>query len=90
MIVRARMRGAAKELVVAQEFGERASARSLVRSAVRDAGCDYSLRLGRSDRRAGEVALPGGGPRLTWRALGSGGMPPLSNWLVSMGDIELF
>ncbi len=40
--------------------------------------------------RAGYVGLPGGGPMLTWRAVNDHGFPPLANWALSLGDIELF
>ena len=40
--------------------------------------------------RSGYVPLPRGGPTLTWRSVNDAGMPPLSNWKLSLGDIELF
>ena len=36
------------------------------------------------------VPLPGGGPRLTWRAVCDHGPPPLPNWDLCLGDLELF
>ncbi len=48
------------------------------------------LHLGLGDVRAGFLPMPGGGPRLTWRALADPGPPPLPNWDFQLGDIELF
>ena len=91
VVIRARRRGPATELIVAATLGvsddsaDRATAR-----AARAIGADYALRLGRSAYRRGFIPLPGGGPALTWRAVDNPGSPPLSNWAVSLGDMELF
>ena len=58
--------------------------------ALREAGADYVLRLGAPRPGAGFLPLPGAGPVMTWRAVTDAGMPPLSNWLLGLGDIELF
>jgi glycosyltransferase involved in cell wall biosynthesis/GNAT superfamily N-acetyltransferase len=91
VVVRARHRGAALELVQVASFGLSAaqSDQCLVRVA-REVGADFVLRLGAPFVRAGFVPLPGGGPVLTWRELNSSGLPPLSNWRLTMGDVELF
>ena len=91
VVVRARQRGAALELVQVASFGlSLAQAdRCLVRAA-RSAGAHYALRLGAPRLRAGFVSLPGGGPVLTWRGVNTDGLPPLTNWRLTMGDIELF
>ena len=90
VIVRARMRGQSKELAVVAEFGDpRATQRLAARTAKR-AGCSYAIRIGHPNPATGYVGLPGGGPTLTWRAVNDAGFPPLSNWAVSLGDIELF
>lgn len=91
VVVRARRRGAALELVQVASFGLSAtqSDRGLVRAA-RAAKADYALRLGAPRVRAGFLPLPGGGPVLTWRELNTAGLPPLSNWQLAMGDVELF
>ena len=59
-------------------------------SAMRAADADHAIRLGAGSLRTGFGPLPGGGPAFTWRALNESGTPPLSNWSLTMGDIELF
>lgn len=91
VVVRARRRGAALELVQVASFGLSAaqSDRCLVKAA-RAANADYVLRLGRPRVPSLYLPLPGGGPVLTWRELNTAGLPPLSNWHLTMGDVELF
>lgn len=88
--VRVRRRGNARELVILGEFGKREQADVLSRQVARQASCDYALRLGAPDLRHGFVALPVGGPMLTWRSVDQKSMPPLPNWSLTMGDIALF
>ena len=88
--VRVRRRGNARELVVVGGFGARERTDALARQAARRAGCDYALRLGGPNLRHGFVALPTGGPLLTWRSVDLKAMPPLANWSLTMGDVELF
>jgi predicted N-acetyltransferase YhbS len=90
VIVRARMRGASKELAVVAEFGDAKPTQRLAAKVASEAGCSYAIRIGRPNPAAGYVALPGGGPILTWRAVNDEGFPPLPNWALSLGDIELF
>jgi len=90
LIVRVRRRGRAGELVVAESFGESPAVRRLLGDARRESGSDHSLRIGSPARSAREIPLPGGGPMLTWRAVNTPGLPPLHNWALTMGDIELF
>ena len=90
VIVRARMRGASKELAVVAEFGPQRVTHRLASSAARQAGCSYAIRIGRLNPGTGYVGLPGGGPILTWRAVNDDGFPPLSNWALTLGDVELF
>lgn len=90
IIVRARRRGQATELVVVARFGSRAEGDRLAVRTAKAAGADYAIRLGGADPSTRTVPLPGGGPVLTWRAVNDQGMPPLSNWDLTMGDIELF
>ncbi len=40
--------------------------------------------------RDGFMPLPGGGPILTWRGVCDLGPPPLPNWDLRLGDLELF
>lgn len=90
VIARARMRGASKELAIVAEFGGPTATQRLAASAAKQAGCSYAIRIGRPNPAAGYVGLPGGGPTLTWRAVNDEGFPPLANWAMSLGDIELF
>jgi glycosyltransferase involved in cell wall biosynthesis/GNAT superfamily N-acetyltransferase len=91
VVFRARTRGPALELVQVASFGlNRAEADRAAARAAKLVGADYVIRLGEPDLRAGFVPLPGGGPVLTWRALNESGMPPLSNWTLTMAEIELF
>jgi glycosyltransferase involved in cell wall biosynthesis/predicted N-acetyltransferase YhbS len=91
VVVRARRRGPALELVHVASLGlDTAGADRAVARAVRAAGADHSIRLGGARLLHGQVPLPGGGPVLTWRTVTRPGMPPLANWALTMGDIELF
>lgn len=90
-VVRVRRRGTTRELVLLDSFG--LSPRKvdvLARTALQPTGSDHVLRLGPGAATTGFVPLPRGGPVLTWRALNEAGMPPLSNWSLIMGDVELF
>jgi len=91
VVFRARRRGPALELVHVASLGldPRQADRAMAR-AVRVAGADHVIRLGAADPLHGLLRLPGGGPVLTWRAVTDAGMPPLANWGLTMGDIELF
>jgi len=90
VVVRARRRGPATELAVVAEFGSRAATRRLAVLAAREADADYAIRVGGPAPTSGWLPLPGGGPILTWRAVTQPGMPPLANWSLELGDIELF
>lgn len=89
-LVRARRRGAATELTTVFTLrgtpgqGDGAVARSL-----EETGADYAIRTGPANVRNGFVPLPNAGPMLTWRALADRGMPPLANWNLTLGDLEL-
>ncbi len=88
MIVRLRRRGRANELVLAHRFGDRRAADEQFARLVVAHNCDYGLRLGPPSLAAGMVPIPTG-PTLTWRDVNGKGMPPLANWQLSLGDIEL-
>jgi hypothetical protein len=91
IVFRVRRRGPTTELVQVASFGLSATQRDrAIGRAVKAAGADHGIRLGTPNPRGGMVPLPGGGPIFTWRALNEQGMPPLSNWSLAMGDIELF
>ena len=90
VIVRARRRGAAQELVVAFGVGARDRIDRLAARAARQAHADYAIRLGSPRVSTGFAPLPGGGPVLTWRRVNDPGMAPLANWGLTLGDVELF
>ncbi len=89
VVVRVRRRGPARELVVVAAFGSPRAVDRLARHSAKVARCDYAIRLGEPGRH-GFIAVPGGGPVLTWRALDKAAMPPLANWRLAMADVELF
>jgi GNAT superfamily N-acetyltransferase len=92
LLFRLRRRGQATELVVGDLVlpdSTPSAARRLVRAALRATGADYALGL-RTTPASGLQPLPRQGPLLTWRALASESMPPLQDWKLSLGDIELF
>ena len=90
VIVRARRRGPATELALVAAFGEQRQTDRLARRTAREVGADYVIRIGQPQMSSGWLPLPGGGPVLTWRALTDPGPPPLPNWALSLGDVELF
>ncbi|MFV0309364.1 MAG: GNAT family N-acetyltransferase [Desertimonas sp.] len=90
LVVRLRRRGAGRELVVAESLGAAVAADRLAVRVARDVDATHVVRLGGPDVRHGFMPMPGGGPVLTWRALNDHGPPPLSNWALTMRDIELF
>lgn len=90
IIVRARRRGAATELALVAAWGSGRAVDRLAARTARQAGADYVMRLGTPRASTGYIPLPGGGPVLTWRAVTDDGMPPMPNWALTLGDIELF
>jgi hypothetical protein len=91
VLVRLRSRGNAEELVLldALDLDVQASDR-VATSVMRNAGATHALRMGPANPGGGFVSYPGGGPVLTWRSVNSQSIPPLPNWRLTMGDIELF
>lgn len=88
-VVRARRRGAALELVTASVLGQSARATTAAAlSAAREVNADHVLRITTS-RPAGFATVRALGPTLTWREVSTAAMPPIANWAVEMGDIEL-
>jgi predicted N-acetyltransferase YhbS len=87
-VFRVRRRGGAREATVCELFtrSHRAAER-LVHDVVRAAGADYAISLGTA--RAG-VPLPGQGPLLVHRPLGTADAVPTRAWQLALGDIELF
>jgi glycosyltransferase involved in cell wall biosynthesis/GNAT superfamily N-acetyltransferase len=90
IVVRLRRRGIGVELVVADAFGDSRAADRLAALTGKDVGATHALRLGPPNLRGLFAPMPGIGPDLTWRALNDTGQPPLPNWGLRMGDIELF
>lgn len=91
LVVRQRSRGSANELVMSGLLGVgTGTADAIAASALRASGSNHALRIGPGDLRHGFVPLPGGGPVMTWRSLAAKAMPPLPNWQLTMGDVELF
>ena len=90
IVVRLRRRGAGHELVVADQLGDPERADALVVDTLRRVGATHALRLGGPNLRLGFVPVPGAGPLLTWRAVCDHGPPPLPNWDLCLGDLELF
>ena len=90
LVCRVRQRGDAKELVMLDSPGlDTSAADRIARRLLRANGLDHALRIGAADARNGFVPAPGG-PVVTWRSVCAEAMPPLANWRVGMGDVELF
>lgn len=94
VIFRVRRRGAAREVVLDEVLvpeGDRRVATTLVTAVAKQTGADYVIRV---ERRAvssgGFFRLPRQGPILTWRAVCDAHMPPIGDWDLTMGDVELF
>lgn len=97
-VYRVRARGAAREVVLCEVLtrpGDRSIAKTLVRAAQRAGAGDYLLGAGRS--LPGFLPLPRRGPILTHRglqpepaAVAHTAAPPLDQWDLTLGDIELF
>ncbi|MEM8619410.1 MAG: GNAT family N-acetyltransferase [Actinomycetota bacterium] len=91
VVVRVRARGASRELVLLDELGADGDRRAaMVKREMRRCRADHALRIGRLRVGKGEVPAAGLGPILTHRAVNATAEPPLSNWMLSMGDVELF
>ena len=92
-IFRARRRGAAVEGTVSDVLvpdGDQRLRRRLLRKVLAVRGLDYVLDVDGQGLRHGFVPLVGQAPTLYARALGTGTVPPLAGWKLSLGDIELF
>jgi hypothetical protein len=89
-VVRLRARGRARELVVLDTFGDRATTDRVAADAARTERATHVLRTGTPNVVSRCVPVPGGGPILTWRSVNRQARPPLPNWQLSMGDVELF
>lgn len=94
LVFRLRLRGTAVEAVVADVLVPGAGAETeqrLLLELAAQAGADYLIRIDRRRFPPGRfVPLPRQGPIMTWRAVNETSMPPLDQWDVRLGDIELF
>jgi GNAT superfamily N-acetyltransferase len=93
-VFRLRRRGRAAEAALCEVIvPHRAprTARPLGRAVARATGADYVVRLGQATPAGGYLPLPHQGPILTWRALATTAAepPPLDDWELSLGDVEL-
>ncbi|HWG73764.1 MAG TPA: GNAT family N-acetyltransferase [Acidimicrobiales bacterium] len=89
---RLRRRGAATEAVIGDVVvpdGDASRAGRLCRQVLRVAGADYVIAIG-APRPRRWLPVPGDGPLLTWRALARPDAPPIEDWALSTGDVELF
>jgi GNAT superfamily N-acetyltransferase len=93
VVFRLRRRGAAVEATIGDVLvpgGDRRLERELLRAVRREARPDYLIRVQRPPITKSALRLPRQGPRLTWRAVGRTDAPPLADWDLRLGDIELF
>jgi hypothetical protein len=94
VIFRVRRRGAARELVLDELLvpeGDHRLANAMVKTLIANADADYIIRIeNRAVSAGGFVRLPRQGPILTWRAVCDARLPALSDWHLTMGDVELF
>jgi GNAT superfamily N-acetyltransferase len=92
IVFRVRGRGIATELVITEVLvppGDPSTARRLIAEVAHATRADYLIAAGAS--LPGLVPLPRQGPVLTWRGIaGREEMPPLADWHLTMGDVELF
>lgn len=91
-LFRLRRRGPAVEATICDVLapgGDRRREAALARGVLRAAGADYAVRSGASAGR-GFVPLPGQGPQLTWYGIAGEAPPPIRDWRLCLGDIELF
>jgi predicted N-acetyltransferase YhbS len=93
VVYRVRNRGRAREVLIALLLTGRQDdrvARALVRQARREGAGDYEIHSASAAERAGGIPAPRQGPLLAWRALQQQDRPPLRDWQLSLGDVELF
>jgi GNAT superfamily N-acetyltransferase len=92
-VFRLRRRGRAVEAVVCDVLAPRADVqrtRELVDAVAEERAADYLIRLGCDGVAArGFIPVPRMGPVFTCRPLDASAPPPLTEWRLSMGDVEL-
>jgi hypothetical protein len=92
VIFRLRRRGPVTEVAIADVVvpaGDGKLRGRLCRRALKASGGDYAIVVG-SARPPSWFRLPRTGPLLTWRPLAQAGAPPISQWELNTGDVELF
>jgi hypothetical protein len=92
VIFRLRRRGPATEAAIVDVVlpaGEAQLAGRLGRRVLEASGADYAIAIGPA-RPQGWLRVRRIGPLLTWRALADAGAPPIGQWELSTGDVELF
>ncbi len=94
VIFRLRRRGSATEAVICDLLvpgADRRRERALTRAIARRSDADYVLRVDRRLVTADPFSrVPGVGPVLACRTLDASPVPPLAEWALAMGDVELF
>jgi GNAT superfamily N-acetyltransferase len=89
-VFRVRRRGAATEAVLCELLAPDGGA-ALVGEIARGTRADYVIAAGSPPSGARLVTVPSQGPILTWRAVAPDAVaPPLADWRLTMGDVELF
>ena len=87
-VFRVRQRGPAVEATVCELLvpeGDRRAARRLFRRVAATVGADFAVAAG-----AGGAVVPRLGPILTWKGVAAGAaLPPLADWRLALGDVEL-
>jgi hypothetical protein len=89
---RLRRRGPTIEVAIADAVVPSGDARvlgKLARQVLEVSAGDYVIALG-SARPPGWIRVRHIGPLLTWRALADSSAPPIEQWRLSAGDVELF
>ena len=94
LVFRLRRRGRARELVVNELLAPLDATEEvggLVTRALRATEADHAIAIARPGSFDASLAPPGRGPVLGWRDLvGGQPRPPLEDWSLGMGDVELF
>jgi hypothetical protein len=89
IVFRLRQRGDAVEAVVLEQLvPDWRTGALLLRRMLKETGADYAIGL-RTGPSAGLLPLPGQGPLLTTRPLAAS-PPPVGDWTLTLGDVELF
>lgn len=91
-LFRLRRRGPAVEATIGDVLAPGGDSRreaALARTVLRESGADYAVRSATGGWRSGLPVL-GHGPELTWYGMAGEVPPPIRDWRLSLGDIELF